>query len=103
MTENMNETMGMELATEATTDLVETAAMTDSSNGIGSFLLRTAITIGVWEGGKRICKFAVKKAAGAIAKAEESKRIKQAKKIEAEEVTVEDTAVEDIEETHPIE
>lgn len=101
MMENTNEMMDMELANEATTDLIETTAESGSGIGIGGFLLRTAITIGVWEGGKRIGKWAVKKAAGLITKAEESKRIKEAKKLEDDEVTVTGD-VEDIEETHPI-
>lgn len=101
MMENTNEMMDMELANEATTDLIETTAESSSGIGIGGFLLRTAITIGVWEGGKRIGKWAVKKAASLITKAEESKRIKEAKKLEDDEVTVTDD-VEDIEETHPI-
>lgn len=101
MMENTNEMMNMEPANEATTDLAP--ATVDSGNGgIGSFILRTAITIGVWEGGKRIAKWAVKKTAGAIAKAEENKRIKQAKKIESEEVVVTGD-VPDVEKTHPIE
>lgn len=103
MMENMNEMTNMEIANEATTDLVETTVESGTSNSIGGFLLRTAITIGIWEGGKRLGSFAVKKAAGMIAKAEENKRIKQAKKIESEEVVDTEAVVEDIEKTHPIE
>lgn len=101
MMENTNEMMDMELANEATTDLIETTAESSSGIGILGFLLRTGITIGVWEGGKRIGKWTVKQVAGLITKAEESKRIKEAKKLEDDEVTVTGD-VEDIEETHPI-
>ena len=103
MMENMNEMTNMEIANEATMDLVETNIETGSSNNtVVKVLGRALITIGVWEGGKRIGKWGYKKVCNVIAKAEESKRIKQAKKIESEEVIVTD-AVEDIEKTHPIE
>ena len=104
MMENMNEMTNMELVNEPATDLVEAAvgSGSDGSFNIGGFLLKSAITIGVWEGGKRICKWGVRKIASAAAKAEETRRIKQAKQLESEEVTVTDE-VEDIEKTHPIE
>lgn len=100
MMENTNEMMNMELANEATTDLVETA-VDSGSMGIGGLILRTALTIGAWECGKRLSKWAVKATAKAIKNAEENKRIKQAKKIDGEDVIVTDDT--DVEKTYPIE
>lgn len=104
MMENMNEMVNMELANESTTDLVEAAVESGSKGNfdLGGFLFKTAVTIGVWEGGKRVCKWGARKIANAATKHKEAQRIKQAKKLESEEVVV-TGEVENIEATHPVE